>query len=182
MTNYRIESDSFGDLKVPKDKYWGAQTQRSIINFPIGWEKQPISIIKSLGLIKAACAKINIKQGKIDPTIGEAIIKASLEVADGKFNDHFPLVIWQTGSGTQSNMNANEVIANRGIELLGGEIGSKNPIHPNDHVNLSQSSNDTYPTAMHVAVAQTTLDLTLPALEELLKELVKKSNSFFKNY
>ena len=180
MTNYRIESDSFGDLKVPKDKYWGAQTQRSIINFPIGWEKQPISIIKSLGFIKAACAKINIKQNKIDPTIGEAIIKASLEVADGKFNDHFPLVIWQTGSGTQSNMNANEVIANRGIELLGGEIGSKNPIHPNDHVNLSQSSNDTYPTAMHIAVAQTTLDLTLPALEELHKELVKKSNSFSK--
>ena len=180
MSNYRIESDSFGELKIPKDKYWGAQTQRSIINFPIGWEKQPISIIKSLGLIKAACAKINIKQGKIDPTIGEAIIKASLEVADGKFNDHFPLVIWQTGSGTQSNMNANEVIANRGIELLGGEIGSKNPIHPNDHVNLSQSSNDTYPTAMHIAVAQTTLDLTLPALEELLKELVEKSNSFSK--
>jgi len=180
MTNYRIESDSFGDLKVPKDKYWGAQTQRSIINFPIGWEKQPISIIKSLGFIKAACAKINIKQGKIDPTIGEAIIKASLEVADGKFNDHFPLVIWQTGSGTQSNMNANEVIANRGIELLGGEVGSKNPIHPNDHVNLSQSSNDTYPTAMHIAVAQTTLDLTLPALEELHKELVEKSNSFSK--
>ena len=180
MTNYRIESDSFGDLKVPKDKYWGAQTQRSIINFPIGWEKQPVSIIKSLGFIKAACAKINIKQGKIDPTIGEAIIKASLEVADGKFNDHFPLVIWQTGSGTQSNMNANEVIANRGIELLGGEVGSKNPIHPNDHVNLSQSSNDTYPTAMHIAVAQTTLDPTLPALEELLKELVEKSNSFSK--
>ena len=134
MTNYRIESDSFGDLKVPKDKYWGAQTQRSILNFPIGWEKQPISIIKSLGFIKAACAKINIKQGKIDPTIGEAIIKASLEVANGKFNDHFPLVIWQTGSGTQSNMNANEVIANRGIELLGGEIGSKNPIHPNTDI------------------------------------------------
>ncbi len=180
MTNYRIESDSFGDLKVPKDKYWGAQTQRSILNFPIGWEKQPISIIKSLGIIKAACAKINILQGKIDPTIGEAIIKAALEVSAGKFNDHFPLVIWQTGSGTQSNMNANEVIANRGIELLGGVIGSKSPIHPNDHVNLSQSSNDTYPTAMHIAVATTALELTIPALEELLKALDEKAISFSK--
>ena len=180
MTNYRIESDSFGDLKVPKDKYWGAQTQRSILNFPIGWEKQPISIIKSLGIIKAACAKINILQGKIDPTIGEAIIKAALEVSAGKFNDHFPLVIWQTGSGTQSNMNANEVIANRGIELLGGIIGSKSPIHPNDHVNLSQSSNDTYPTAMHIAVATTALELTIPAIEKLLQVLDEKAISFSK--
>ena len=180
MTNYRTESDSFGDLKVPKDKYWGAQTQRSILNFPIGWEKQPISIIKSLGIIKAACAKINILQGKIDPIIGEAIIKAALEVSAGKFNDHFPLVIWQTGSGTQSNMNANEVIANRGIELLGGIIGSKSPIHPNDHVNLSQSSNDTYPTAMHIAVATTAIELTIPALEELLQVLDEKAISFSK--
>ena len=180
MTNYRIESDSFGDLKVPKDKYWGAQTQRSILNFPIGWEKQPISIIKSLGIIKAACAKVNILQGKIDPTIGEAIIKAALEVSAGKFNDHFPLVIWQTGSGTQSNMNANEVIANRGIELLGGIIGSKSPIHPNDHVNLSQSSNDTYPTAMHIAVATTALELTIPAIEKLLQVLDEKAISFSK--
>ncbi len=180
MTNYRIESDSFGDLKVPQDKYWGAQTQRSILNFPIGWEKQPISIVKSLGIIKAACAKINILQGKIDTTIGEAIIKAALEVSAGKFNDHFPLVIWQTGSGTQSNMNANEVIANRGIELLGGIIGSKSPIHPNDHVNLSQSSNDTYPTAMHIAVATTALELTIPALEELLQVLDEKAISFSK--
>ena len=180
MTNYRIESDSFGDLKVPKDKYWGAQTQRSILNFPIGWEKQPISIIKSLGIIKAACAKVNILQGKIDPTIGEAIINAALEVSAGKFNDHFPLVIWQTGSGTQSNMNANEVIANRGIELLGGIIGSKSPIHPNDHVNLSQSSNDTYPTAMHIAVATTALELTIPAIEKLLQVLDEKAISFSK--
>ena len=180
MTNYRIESDSFGDLKVPKDKYWGAQTQRSLLNFPIGWEKQPISIIKSLGIIKAACAKVNILQGKIDPTIGEAIIKAALEVSAGKFNDHFPLVIWQTGSGTQSNMNANEVIANRGIELLGGIIGSKSPIHPNDHVNLSQSSNDTYPTAMHIAVATTALELTIPAIEKLLQVLDEKAISFSK--
>ena len=180
MTNYRIESDSFGDLKVPKEKYWGAQTQRSLLNFPIGWEKQPISIIKSLGIIKAACAKVNILQGKIDPTIGEAIIKAALEVSAGKFNDHFPLVIWQTGSGTQSNMNANEVIANRGIELLGGIIGSKSPIHPNDHVNLSQSSNDTYPTAMHIAVATNALEITIPALEELLKVLNEKAISFSK--
>ena len=180
MTNYRIESDSFGDLKVPKDKYWGAQTQRSLLNFPIGWEKQPISIIKSLGIIKAACAKVNILQGKIDPTIGEAIINAALEVSAGKFNDHFPLVIWQTGSGTQSNMNANEVIANRGIELLGGIIGSKSPIHPNDHVNLSQSSNDTYPTAMHIAVATTALELTIPAIEKLLQVLDEKAISFSK--
>ena len=180
MTNYRIESDSFGDLKVPKEKYWGAQTQRSLLNFPIGWEKQPISIIKSLGIIKAACARVNILQGKIDPTIGEAIIKAALEVSAGKFNDHFPLVIWQTGSGTQSNMNANEVIANRGIELLGGIIGSKSPIHPNDHVNLSQSSNDTYPTAMHIAVATTALELTIPAIEKLLQVLDEKAISFSK--
>ena len=180
MSNYRIESDSFGDLKVPKDKYWGAQTQRSLLNFPIGWEKQPISIIKSLGIIKAACAKVNILQGKIDPTIGEAIINAALEVSAGKFNDHFPLVIWQTGSGTQSNMNANEVIANRGIELLGGIIGSKSPIHPNDHVNLSQSSNDTYPTAMHIAVATTALELTIPAIEKLLQVLDEKAISFSK--
>ena len=180
MTNYRIESDSFGDLKVPKEKYWGAQTQRSLLNFPIGWEKQPISIIKSLGIIKAACAKVNIMQGKIDPTIGEAIINAALEVSAGKFNDHFPLVIWQTGSGTQSNMNANEVIANRGIELLGGIIGSKSPIHPNDHVNLSQSSNDTYPTAMHIAVATTALELTIPAIEKLLQVLDEKAISFSK--
>jgi fumarate hydratase class II len=180
MTNFRIESDSFGDLKVPKEKYWGAQTQRSLLNFPIGWEKQPISIIKSLGIIKAACAKVNILQGKIDPTIGEAIIKAALEVSAGKFNDHFPLVIWQTGSGTQSNMNANEVIANRGIELLGGIIGSKSPIHPNDHVNLSQSSNDTYPTAMHIAVATTALELTIPAIEKLLQVLDEKAISFSK--
>ena len=180
MTNYRIESDSFGDLKVPKEKYWGAQTQRSLLNFPIGWEKQPISIIKSLGIIKAACAKVNILQGKIDPTIGEAIINAALEVSAGKFNDHFPLVIWQTGSGTQSNMNANEVIANRGIELLGGIIGSKSPIHPNDHVNLSQSSNDTYPTAMHIAVATTALELTIPAIETLLQVLDEKAISFSK--
>ena len=180
MTNYRIESDSFGDLKVPKEKYWGAQTQRSLLNFPIGWEKQPISIIKSLGIIKAACAKVNILQGKIDPTIGEAIINAALEVSAGKFNDHFPLVIWQTGSGTQSNMNANEVIANRGIELLGGIIGSKSPIHPNDHVNLSQSSNDTYPTAMHIAVATTALELTIPAIEKLLQVLDEKAISFSK--
>ena len=180
MTNYRIESDSFGDLKVPKEKYWGAQTQRSLLNFPIGWEKQPISIIKSLGIIKAACARVNILQGKIDPTIGEAIINAALEVSAGKFNDHFPLVIWQTGSGTQSNMNANEVIANRGIELLGGIIGSKSPIHPNDHVNLSQSSNDTYPIAMHIAVATTALELTIPAIEKLLQVLDEKAISFSK--
>lgn len=178
MTKYRIESDSFGDLEVPNDKYWGAQTQRSILNFPIGLEKQPISIIKSLGIIKAACAKINILQGKIDPTIGEAIIKAALEVSDGKFNEHFPLVIWQTGSGTQSNMNANEVIANRAIEMTGGVLGSKTPIHPNDHVNKAQSSNDTFPTAMHISAAESIHHHVLPSVRALRDALAEKAEEW----
>ena len=178
MKKFRIENDSFGEIKVPIDKYWGAQTQRSIINFPIGLEKQPTSIIRALGIIKAAAAKTNVKQKLLDQRIGEAIIEASLEVSKGKLNDHFPLVVWQTGSGTQTNMNANEVIANRGIEILGGEIGSKSPIHPNDHVNLSQSSNDTFPTAMHIAAVQTAKELTIPALEKLLKTLQEKSGCF----
>ena len=178
MKKFRIENDSFGQIKVPIDKYWGAQTQRSIINFPIGWEKQPASIIRALGIIKAAAARTNIKQNLLENKIGEAIIKASLEVSKGKFNDHFPLMVWQTGSGTQTNMNANEVIANRGIEILGGDIGSKFPIHPNDHVNLSQSSNDTFPTAMHIAVVQTAKELTIPSLEKLLKSLQEKAIAF----
>ena len=178
MGKFRIENDSIGEIRVPTDKYWGAQTQRSIINFPIGWEKQPEAIIKALGIIKASAAKVNVKQGRLEKRLGEAIIEASLQVMEGELNDHFPLVVWQTGSGTQSNMNANEVIANRGIEILGGEIGSKSPIHPNDHVNLSQSSNDTFPTAMHIAVAQTALEFTIPKLEGLLKELQDKTLLF----
>ena len=178
MKKFRIENDSFGQIKVPIDKYWGAQTQRSIINFPIGWEQQPASIVRALGIIKAAAARINIRQNLLEKKIGEAIIEASLEVSKGKFNDHFPLMVWQTGSGTQTNMNANEVIANRGIEILGGDIGSKFPIHPNDHVNLSQSSNDTFPTAMHIAVVQTAKELTIPSLEKLLKSLQKKARAF----
>src|SRR5690606_12669306 len=154
MSETRTETDSFGPLEVPADRYWGAQTQRSLRNFPIGWEKQPVAIVRALGVVKKACAEVNVAQGKLDPKLGEAIAAAAQEVIDGKWDDHFPLVVWQTGSGTQSNMNANEVISNRAIEMLGGEIGSKNPVHPNDHVNMSQSSNDTFPTAMHVAVAR----------------------------
>ena len=178
MGKFRIENDSIGEIRVPTNKYWGAQTQRSIINFPIGWEKQPEAIIKALGIIKASAAKVNVKQGRLEKRLGGAIVEASLQVMEGELNDHFPLVVWQTGSGTQSNMNANEVIANRGIEILGGEIGSKSPIHPNDHVNLSQSSNDTFPTAMHIAVAQTALEFTIPKLEGLLKELQDKTLLF----
>ena len=178
MTGYRLETDSFGEIKVNKNCYWGAQTERSLINFPIGWEKQPTSIIRGFGLVKNAAAKVNIIQQKLDKKIGEAIIKASQEVSDGFLNEHFPLSVWQTGSGTQSNMNANEVIANRAIEILGGNLGSKNPVHPNDHVNMSQSSNDTFPTVMHIAIAQTALDLTIPALKKLLIELKKKEKKF----
>ena len=144
MTAIRVETDSFGPLDVPADKYWGAQTQRSIINFPIGWERQPVAIIRALGVIKKACALVNIAQGDIDAALGQTIAAAAQEVIDGKFDDNFPLVVWQTGSGTQSNMNANEVIANRAAELLGGALGSK-MVHPNDHVNKGQSSNDTFP-------------------------------------
>ena len=178
MDQYRIETDSLGEVKVPKEKYWGAQTQRSIINFPIGWERQPTAIIKALGIIKASAATTNMAQGLLKSEIGEAIVKASSEVVSGELDQHFPLMVWQTGSGTQSNMNANEVIANRAIEILGGEIGSKKPVHPNDHVNLSQSSNDTFPTAMHIAVAQTTKEHTIPALEKLHKELKEKAVLF----
>ena len=153
MTATRTETDSFGPLEVACHCYWGAQTQRSIQNFPIGGERQPVAIVRALGVIKQAAAEVNVAQGKLDPKLGEAIAAAAAEVAAGKLDDHFPLVVWQTGSGTQTNMNANEVIANRAIEILGGEIGSKEPVHPNDHVNMSQSSNDTYPTAMHVATA-----------------------------
>ena len=178
MTATRTETDSFGPLEVPADKYWGAQTQRSIINFPIGWERQPVKIIRALGVIKKACALVNIDQGDIAPELGNVIAAAATEVIEGKFDDNFPLVVWQTGSGTQSNMNANEVISNRAIEMLGGVKGSKKPVHPNDHVNMGQSSNDTFPTAMHVAIAMQARDVTLPGLEKLHAALAAKAAEF----
>jgi fumarate hydratase class II len=178
MSATRTETDSFGPLEVPADRYWGAQTQRSILNFPIGWERQPVAIVRALGVIKRACAEVNMDTGRLDARLGRAIVEAATEVHEGRLDDHFPLVVWQTGSGTQSNMNANEVIANRAIELLGGVIGAKDPIHPNDHVNMGQSSNDTFPTAMHIAVARTAQDVLLPGLEKLHAALAAKSKAF----
>jgi fumarate hydratase, class II len=178
MSDTRTETDSFGPLEVPADKYWGAQTQRSILNFPIGWEKQPIAIVRALGVIKKACAQANMTLGTLDATRGDAIIKAAGEVIDGQFDDNFPLVVWQTGSGTQSNMNANEVIANRAIEILGGVIGSKDPVHPNDHCNMGQSSNDTFPTAMHISAAMSAHQVLLPGLEKLHAALQAKVEEF----
>ena len=178
MTETRTETDSFGPLEVEHTKYWGAQTQRSILNFPIGWERQPIAIIRALGVIKRACAEANLELGSLDSPRATAIIEAASEVIDGKFDDNFPLVVWQTGSGTQSNMNANEVIANRAIELMGGTIGSKEPVHPNDHCNMGQSSNDTFPTAMHIATAMTAEKVLLPGLQKLHKALLAKIEAF----
>ncbi len=178
MAQTRTESDSFGPLEVPSEKYWGAQTQRSIMNFPIGWEKQPVAIVRALGVIKKACAQANKASGDLDANLADAIVQAAGEVIDGKFDDNFPLVVWQTGSGTQSNMNANEVIANRAIEILGGVIGSKDPVHPNDHCNMGQSSNDTFPTAMHIAAAMMVRDVLLPGLEKLASGLEQKSEEF----
>ncbi|MDA8645667.1 class II fumarate hydratase [Amylibacter sp.] len=178
MVEMRIETDSFGPLEVPNDKYWGAQTQRSIMNFPIGWEKQPVSIVRALGVIKKACAQANHDAGKIPTELANAIITAADEVILGKLDEHFPLVVWQTGSGTQSNMNSNEVISNRAIEILGGVIGSKSPIHPNDHCNMGQSSNDTFPTAMHIATAVSANNILIPGIEKLQKSLAKKAKDF----
>ncbi|MEO0426490.1 MAG: class II fumarate hydratase [Pseudomonadota bacterium] len=180
MSAKRTETDSFGHIEVPADRYWGAQTQRSIANFPIGWEKQPIAIVRALGVIKRAAAEANMAQGKLERELGQAIVKAAQEVVDGKLDDHFPLVVWQTGSGTQSNMNANEVISNRAIEILGGEMGSKSPVHPNDHVNRSQSSNDTFPTAMHIAAAMTAHAVLIPGLTKLGDSLEAKAEAFAK--
>lgn len=178
MTQTRTESDSFGPLEVPADRYWGAQTQRSLMNFPIGWEKQPVAIVRALGVIKRACAEANKASGKLPADLADAMITAAQEVIDGKLDDHFPLVVWQTGSGTQSNMNANEVISNRAIEILGGVIGSKTPVHPNDHCNMGQSSNDTFPTAMHIAAAMTARDVLLPGLDKLATALKAKAKEF----
>ncbi len=174
----RTETDSFGPLEVPADKYWGAQTQRSHVNFPIGWARQTVAIIRALGVIKQACALVNVAQGDLDADLGKTISAAAQEVIEGKFDDNFPLVVWQTGSGTQSNMNANEVISNRAIEMLGGVMGSKKPVHPNDHVNMGQSSNDTFPTAMHVAIGMMARDVLLPGLEKLHRALAAKSDEF----
>jgi len=178
MPAIRVETDSFGSLDVPADKYWGAQTQRSIRNFAIGWERQPIAIVRALGVVKKACALVNVAQGDMDASLGQTIAAAAQEVIVGKFDDNFPLVVWQTGSGTQSNMNANEVISNRAIEMLGGVMGSKKPVHPNDHVNMGQSSNDTFPTAMHVAIGMMARDVLLPGLRKLHAALVDKSLEF----
>ncbi|MCI4662583.1 MAG: class II fumarate hydratase [Neomegalonema sp.] len=178
MTATRTETDSFGPLEVPADKYWGAQTQRSILNFPIGWEKQPVALVRALGVVKKGAALANKKLGNLEPGLADAIAAAAQEVIDGKLDDNFPLVVWQTGSGTQSNMNANEVIANRAIEMLGGVIGSKAPVHPNDHCNRSQSSNDTFPTAMHIAAVMVAQEHLLPKLDKLRGALADKSEAF----
>ncbi|HTP77014.1 MAG TPA: class II fumarate hydratase [Rhizomicrobium sp.] len=178
MTKTRIETDTFGPIEVAADRYWGAQAQRSLGNFKIGWEKQPVPIVRALGIIKRASAEVNMAFGKLDPKIGKTIVKAAQEVIDGKLDAHFPLSVWQTGSGTQSNMNANEVISNRAIEMLDGKMGSKKPVHPNDHVNMSQSSNDTYPTAMHIACAEEIHRKLLPALRMLHGALEAKAKKW----
>ena len=178
MSKTRTESDTFGPIEVDASVYWGAQAQRSLGNFKIGWEKQPQPVIRALGIVKRAAAEANMELGRLDPKIGQAIVAAAQEVIDGKLDAHFPLSVWQTGSGTQSNMNANEVISNRAIEMLGGEMGSKAPVHPNDHVNMSQSSNDTYPTAMHIAAAEQVHHDVIPALEHLLAALRAKQAAF----
>ncbi|MCA3712338.1 class II fumarate hydratase [Phenylobacterium sp.] len=178
MSKTRTESDTFGPIEVDASVYWGAQAQRSLGNFKIGWEKQPQPVVRALGIVKRAAAEANVELGRLDPKIGQAIVAAAQEVIDGKLDAHFPLSVWQTGSGTQSNMNANEVISNRAIEMLGGEMGSKAPVHPNDHVNMSQSSNDTYPTAMHIAAAEQVHHDVIPALEHLLAALRAKQAAF----
>ena len=178
MTKTRTETDTFGPIAVDATRYWGAQAERSRNNFKIGWEKQPAPVVRALGIIKRACAETNMDLGRLDPAIGKAIVAAANEVLEGKLDEHFPLVVWQTGSGTQSNMNANEVISNRAIEMLGGEMGSKKPVHPNDHVNMSQSSNDTYPTAMHVAAAEEIVHRLLPALQKLRNALNDKAQAW----
>ncbi|WP_031551975.1 class II fumarate hydratase [Parvularcula oceani] len=174
----RTETDSFGPLEVPKDRYYGAQSARSLINFDIGTETMPAPLIRALGIVKRSAALANMALDNIDDRLGKAIVQAAGEVAEGKLDGHFPLSVWQTGSGTQSNMNTNEVVANRAIEILGGEIGSKDPVHPNDHVNKSQSSNDTFPTAMHIAAAEEVAHRLLPALQQLRNALNDKAEAF----
>ena len=174
----RSETDSFGPIDVPADRYWGAQTERSRQNFRIGYDRMPMPIIRALGIVKLASAETNRELGLLDQRRARAIVRAAREVIDGKLDDHFPLVVWQTGSGTQTNMNLNEVIANRANELLGGQLGAKKPVHPNDHVNMSQSSNDSFPTAMHIAAVERITGDLIPALGELLRALRKKEKAF----
>jgi len=174
----RIEKDTFGDIEVPNDRYYGAQTQRSLQNFRIGGERFPREFIYALGIVKKSAARVNVRLGKLDGKLLAAIEQAADEVIAGKLDDHFPLVVWQTGSGTQTNMNANEVIGNRASELLGGVLGSKKPVHPNDHVNMSQSTNDSFPTAMHVAIVDRVVNGLLPALGRLAEALESKSKQF----
>ncbi|CCE12000.1 Fumarate hydratase class II (Fumarase C) [Bradyrhizobium sp. STM 3843] len=174
----RTETDSFGPIEVPADRYWGAQTERSRQNFRIGQDRMPPQIVRALAIVKLAAAQTNLELGLLDQTLADAIARAAQEIIDGKLDDQFPLVVWQTGSGTQTNMNLNEVIANRANELLGGERGAKQPVHPNDHVNMSQSSNDSFPTAMHIAAARAIADHLTPALTELLAALRAKEEAF----
>ena len=174
----RIETDSMGEIEVPADRYYGAQTARSLIHFDIGWETMPREVIRGMGILKKAAALVNTELGLLSSDIKDLIVKAADEVIDGKLGDHFPLRVWQTGSGTQSNMNTNEVIANRGIEIAGGQLGSKKPVHPNDHVNMGQSSNDTFPTAMHIAAVERIHDHLLPELTKLHDAMAKKRDKF----
>jgi len=177
-TTTRIETDSFGEIAVPSDKYWGAQTSRSLMNFKIGGETMPKPLIHALGTLKRAAATVNMQIAGLDKKIGDAIVAAATEVMEGKLDEHFPLVVWQTGSGTQTNMNANEVISNRAIEMLGGVMGSKKPVHPNDHVNMGQSSNDSFPTAMHIATAMEVVHKLVPAMQKLRNALNDKAQEF----
>lgn len=174
----RIESDTMGELEVPADRYYGCQTARSLLNFDIGHDTMPTGVIRAFGVLKQAAAKTNVALKQLDPEVGDLIIAAAQEVSDGHLNDHFPLRVWQTGSGTQSNMNTNEVIANRAIEIAGGELGSKSPVHPNDHVNRAQSSNDTFPTAMHIAAAEAFTHRLLPSVRALRQALASKSEEW----
>jgi fumarate hydratase class II len=178
MAETRTETDTFGPLEVPADMYWGAQTQRSIMNFKIGGERLPTPLIRALGVVKRSAARANLRLRQLDAGLADAIARAAGEVAEGKLDAHFPLVVWQTGSGTQSNMNANEVIGNRAIEILGGKLASKTPVHPNDHVNMSQSSNDCFPTAMHIAAAEELHHRLIPALHTLRNALNDKRHAF----
>ena len=172
--NHRTESDSMGQIEVPADKYYGAQTARSLKNFKIGGEKFPLELIRALAIVKKASALANQELGLLAREKADLIVRASDEVIDGKFNDHFPLVVWQTGSGTQTNMNVNEVISNRAIELAGGKMGSKQPVHPNDDVNKSQSSNDVFPTAMHIAIVEEIYRRLIPSVTNLRNVFQKK--------
>jgi fumarate hydratase class II len=178
LSDTRIETDSMGEIEVPADRYWGAQTERSLHHFAIGRDVMPRPMIRAIGVLKEASALVNADLGMLDPERAELITTAAREVRDGRLDDHFPLRIWQTGSGTQTNMNANEVIANRAIELAGGQLGSKSPIHPNDHVNMSQSSNDTFPTAMHIAIAEELVQRLVPAVRALRDALDEKAKAF----